>query len=300
MVRWRTPNLPCLVGCSQSTTCSSSPRVALRGDAPPGAAVTREPGARRPPGAPAARGVVRKAPRPAAPSRRPGSGATMLHPDLHHVRALEERGVAASCSRRAASRSRARGLAEVVGVVEVHLHRAHGSTGPGTLARKRREMPFFGLDADVRGMLVREVGRPSVPRKSDGRRAPELDRDLGDAPGQALAGAQVEGHAGPAPVVDVQLAAPRRSRCSTSGSTRGSGAVAGTRSSPASPRRTGRAPLRASTSSRRQRPDGAQHLDLLVAHRVGVERRPAAPWPPGSAAGTCGSGTMSRSAPACS
>ena len=105
--------------------------------------------------------------------------------------------------------------------------------------------------------------------------------------GQPLAGAQVERHAGPAPVVDV-------------GAQRDEGlgvgrpaALVGVGRRPACPRprpalywpRT----LQLLRRRARERPQRAQHLDLLVAHRVGVERRPAAPSPPGRAAAACGS-----------
>ena len=104
------------------------------------------------------------------------------------------------------------------------------------------------------------------------RRALELDRDLGDALGQALAGAQVEGHVGPAPVVDQQLQRDERLGRSSRGrraAPRGRPARA-RRQTP--PRRTGRAPCASSTSSGSDRLDGVEHLRLLVAHGVGVER----------------------------
>ena len=45
---------------------------------------------------------------------------------------------------------------------------------------------------------------PSASLKSSSGRLLELDGDLGDALGEALAGADVEGNAGPAPVFDLE------------------------------------------------------------------------------------------------
>ena len=59
----------------------------------------------------------------------------------------------------------------------------------------------FGLDADDQPVGLAPC---ALARKDRVRHPAELDDDLGGAFGQALAGAQVEGHAGPAPVVDVE------------------------------------------------------------------------------------------------
>ena len=58
---------------------------------------------------------------------------------------------------------------------------------------------------------------PSPSAEHGERRAIELDRDLGDALGQPLAGAHVERHAGPAPVVDEERARRRRCRSANRG-----------------------------------------------------------------------------------
>ena len=117
------------------------------------------------------------------------------------------------------------------------------------------------------------LGRFSA-REDVVRRRPEVDDDLGVALGQALAGAQVERHAGPAPVLHLGAqrdeglgraawlapCPPRESRA------------------PACRRRCRRGTGRARRPCRRSRAANglqrAQHLQLLVADRIGdVARR---------------------------
>ena len=72
---------------------------------------------------------------------------------------------------------------------------------PGTLAAKRSVMPSSGwmrMTSWLGATCVHDLGAEELVR-----RGAELDRDLGHALRQALARAQVERHAGPAPVVEV-------------------------------------------------------------------------------------------------
>ena len=207
---------------------------------------------------------------------------------LHHVAAVEERRVAESCSRRAASRSRcAAGCRSSPRSRSPSSPCRAASSGPGTLASKRSEMPSSGwMWITSRLGFSCSTGRVAEEHE---RRALELDRDLGDALRQALAGAQVERHAGPAPVVDEQLerheglgrASPARPT-----SPRGS---AGTRLPSTSPAPYWPRTVWRSTSSGEQRTDRRQHLHPLVAHGVGARTRSAAPSRPARGAGTCGS-----------
>jgi len=74
----------------------------------------------------------------------------------------------------------------------------------GHLRGHRQRDTLVGLDADHELVGIDAVRRVAV--KDHVRRAMESDGDLAHPLGQALAGAQVEGHAGPAPVVDNELA----------------------------------------------------------------------------------------------
>ena len=74
--------------------------------------------------------------------------------------------------------------------------------GPGVLAIRMQADRLFRLEAD--DQLVRP-GRRAARGEDRIRHVLELDEDLGVALGHALAGAQVEGHALPAPIVDVRL-----------------------------------------------------------------------------------------------
>ena len=142
--------------------------------------------------------------------------------------------------------------------------------GPGTLARNRSDAPSSGWMRRTRrlGCTV----STAVDGEGQVRRRLELDRHLGRPAGKALAGAQVEGRARPAPVVDrdaqgheglgVGLRIDARPP-------RGSRAPARPRSTPG---RTGRAPRPPSLGVLEGR-DGAQDLHLLVADLAALEAR---------------------------
>ena len=136
----------------------------------------------------------------------------------------------------------------------------------GTLARTAARCPRpAGSAAPARSA---RAARPRVGEQQV-RHALELDRDLGDALRQPLAGAQVERHAGPAPVVDLQA---RRDE--------GLGVGVGRDARPPRDSRATALPstwparvLAAHDVGRPQRPARHEHLDVLVADRLGLERR---------------------------
>ena len=82
---------------------------------------------------------------------------------------------------------------------------------PGIFAPSASDTPSLGCSVRI-SWLGRTPTEPSC-WKAEVRDGLERDRDLGDLARQPLAGAQVERHAGPAPVVDLAAAAPRRSPC---------------------------------------------------------------------------------------
>ena len=138
--------------------------------------------------------------------------------------------------------------------------------GPGTLAPKRRRDAFVGLDAHGQ-----HVGfEPLFAREEHLRRALELDGDLGGALGQAFAVAQVERRARPAPVVDVQLEhderlGPRVGRDLL--------LAAIARDGLAVDRPGGVLAAQGVLADLlgRDAPQGLEHLELLVAHGLGLE-----------------------------
>jgi hypothetical protein len=98
------------------------------------------------------------------------------------------------------------GLAEGRGVVEVHGDGADGhGLRRGHLGAEAEADAFVGLDAhgDDVGLDGAAVAECAAIEDHQ-RRLLELDADLGSAL-EALAGADVEGNAGPAPVVDFEL-----------------------------------------------------------------------------------------------
>src|SRR5271170_4350595 len=113
------------------------------------------------------------------------------------VTAVEERGVAAQAIVDERGVSAARGITEAFFVTEVHGDIADAHFGSGALGAKGYGDAFFGLDVKDEA-----VGLDFALAKYDVWRAAKLNHDLSAALGEALAGAEVEGDAGPAPVVD--------------------------------------------------------------------------------------------------
>ena len=90
--------------------------------------------------------------------------------------------------------------AEIGAVVEVHVHETKLHYGAGNFCAEAQRDAFIGLNVNDQAIGF-EILHRGVAKKNE-RRAAELDDDLGHALREAFAGAKVEGHAGPAPVVD--------------------------------------------------------------------------------------------------
>ena len=129
---------------------------------------------------------------------------------LHHapagldvVGALEQRRIAdhAVIDQRLVAGAR-RGL-EIVLVVELHLDAADLHARSRDLGAEAQGHALVGLD--VQDQIVRRQALDRRVAEQRERRLLELDGDLGAPLGKRLAGAQIERHAGPAPIVDHQL-----------------------------------------------------------------------------------------------
>ena len=92
-------------------------------------------------------------------------------------------------------------VAAQIVVAEGHLDLREMVARPGPLGLEAQLNPLLRLhlDGEAIGVLHR------LGRQQGERRATELDHDLGVTRRQAFAGAHVERHVGPAPVVDMQL-----------------------------------------------------------------------------------------------
>src|SRR5688500_15010632 len=150
---------------------------------------------------------------------------------------------------------------------EVHRHRPDVEPEPGHFGAEPQHDPLVGLDADrqqvrigVRGCLAEEPVRDLA----------ELDRDLRRALWQALAGPHIERDARPAPVVDRQAGRDVRLRL---------GRWIDVLLLPVARHLRGGDPARAVLPADDiagrvgGTGDRAQHLDLLIAQRVRLERR---------------------------
>ncbi len=87
-------------------------------------------------------------------------------------------------------------------VPEVHHHRRHLHARAGNLRVEAHGDPLVRLHVD--DQQVRHQRRRAHPAEDLERRTMELDGDLGGALRQSLPRPEVEGHAGPAPVVEAQ------------------------------------------------------------------------------------------------
>ena len=164
---------------------------------------------------------------------------------LHGVLAREERLVALRGVADEALVRRALGPALVA---RVELHALADHRLPGLLGAAAERDGHVGREAEPE---VVRVGWLGLAEDRLGR-ALHLDEDLGRGHRQALAGPQVERHAAPAPGVDAQ--AQRRERLHRG---RGSDTL----------HRPVAAVLAAHDVARRDRADGVEHLELLVADR---------------------------------
>src|SRR6195952_5125331 len=92
---------------------------------------------------------------------------------------------------------------EVVLVAEFHFDAAGRDRGTRNLGIELQRDAFVRLDADHQMIFGERLD--GCASEHPERRFLELDRDFGALDAERLAGAQVEGNAGPTPVVDLQL-----------------------------------------------------------------------------------------------
>ena len=167
---------------------------------------------------------------------------------------------------------------------------------PGTLAPKRRRMPSSGW-MRIASMFGSIWGTPRALKSASGARLNWIAISVTRL-GQRLAGAQVERHAGPAPGVDLELAARRRSRSRSRARPPARRGTTGSARPRPSRRRTGRARRSSATSL------GAIGLTARSTLSFSSRRSSASNSTGGSIANMASSCsrwfcTMSRSAPVC-
>ena len=85
--------------------------------------------------------------------------------------------------------------------MEIHFDRLELEKGAGHLRGHAERNAFVGLDADDQDVGILQL---ALAIEEDGRRAAELDGDLGAGLGQPFAHAHEKRNAGPTPVVDVE------------------------------------------------------------------------------------------------
>ena len=142
--------------------------------------------------------------------------------------------------------------------MELKIDGAQVEGGVGGLGLELQVDALVGLDADRQG-VGRDVAAGALG-EDQVRRAAELDQDLGLLAAEGLPGAQVEGHALPAPVVYVQA---QGRVCSGTGVGGDAGLVEVAFVLALDGEDRSVAGLYA--------PDGPHYLDLLVAQGVGFE-----------------------------
>ena len=131
------------------------------------------------------------------------TGCITRQPASIDVGALEQRGIADHAVVEQRLVAGAGHALESVLVAELHVDAVDLHRRARDLDAEAQGHALLGLD--VQGEVV---GRQALDRRvaeQGERRLLELDGDLGAPPRQRLAGAQVERHAGPAPVVDPEL-----------------------------------------------------------------------------------------------
>src|ERR1700676_1237383 len=119
---------------------------------------------------------------------------------FNHVGAVEESGVAGHAVAKEAFVAGAVFGAEIRVVVKIHIDEAETHDGAGNFCAEAERDAFIGLDVDDHAIGF-DVFDRGVTEKNKGSAA-KLHDDFGGALREALAGAEVEGNARPAPVVD--------------------------------------------------------------------------------------------------
>src|SRR5208282_1831576 len=129
---------------------------------------------------------------------------------LHVIAAIEKCSVAAQAIVDQRGISAARCFAKTFLVAEVHVDVSDAHLSSWTLGAEGNGDALFGLY--VENETVRLDGTVA---EHDVRSAAELNHDFCAARGETFAGAQVKGHAGPAPIVDQQPSGDKcfRARC---------------------------------------------------------------------------------------
>src|SRR5258708_77018 len=196
------------------------------------------------------------------------NGLNYIPAGFDHVGPLEERRVAGHAIAQQALVTGAVLGAEIGAVVEIHVDEAELHDRARNFGAEAERDAFVGLDVNDQAIRL-QVFYSGVAKKNE-RSAAEMNDYFSGAPLEALSGAQVEGHAGPAPVVDLQLHGHERFRVGVPRDV-GLAAIAV----------HGRAidgagtVLAANHAGEHvfgaERLDGVQHFGLFVAHFVGVK-----------------------------
>src|SRR5712664_1332581 len=119
------------------------------------------------------------------------------------VGTLEERRVAGHAIAQQALVTGAVLGAEIGAVVEIHVDEAELHDRARNFGAEAERDAFVGLDVNDQAIGLQIFYRRVA--KEHERSAAEMHDDFRGAPLEALSGAEIEGHSGPAPVVDLQL-----------------------------------------------------------------------------------------------
>src|SRR5229473_2303454 len=186
---------------------------------------------------------------------------------LDGVTAVEERGVAAETIVHQSCVRAARCFSKPFPVAEIHGDVSDAHLGSGPFGPKGNRNTFIGLNVENE-----TIGFDVALAKNDVGRAAELDHDLRAAFSEALAGSNVEGDAGPAPVVDQKFA---RDKSLGLGCRIHAGffAVAQRRLIPEFSGSILPANHRLRDHFQIEGADGLQHLQFFVAHGCCIKRR---------------------------
>src|SRR5262249_10645531 len=122
---------------------------------------------------------------------------------LNHIRTLEQRRIPDHAVMQKPFVSGAVRRPKVAGIVELHVHEAQAYYRARNFSAESQRNSFVGLNVNDQTVRL-QVSDLSLPKQHK-RGPPKLDSDFGCTLLQALARPQVERHAGPAPIVDMQF-----------------------------------------------------------------------------------------------
>src|SRR6202158_2225600 len=137
-------------------------------------------------------------------------GLNHIPSGFDHVRALEERGIARHTIAQQSLVASAVLQHEIGGVIEIHIPQAELHDRAGNLCAEAERDAFLGLNMDDEAVGF-QISYRRVTGQDEGSPA-ELDHDLRRASREPLSRAQIERHARPAPVVDLQFQSDKRFR----------------------------------------------------------------------------------------